>query len=387
MPDTVTANEQLSGKLQEDFFGESTPAPATEPTTAAPPTEAAPATNTQGEPTTPAAETSAIDYNSWLKKEFEIEDVDSLKNQLNEYKELKEKGGKGFQFKNDDSRIIAEYINEGKEDELFNLLQNRMSVKRLSAADVNDKKNAEALVKLSIKNENPNLTDEDVDFVFNEKYAIPRKPSQKIDQTDEEYEIELEEWGEKAKAIERRLNIEAKMAQPKIAKLLSELKLPDIKGGNAQLTAEDAAALKQMQETFLEKSAASINNFSGFTAQVKDKDVDYSVSYSPSADERKLVSDAVQQLANANFDANAIFAARWVNEDNTLNEAQMTEDLSRLFMGKNSDAKIANEAANQRLELFLKGKKNVNVTGGVSGGAIPAGKSNSQYLQEQFWGS
>lgn len=144
------------------------------------------------------------------------------------------------------------------------------------------------------------------------------------------------------------------------------------------------AAGAKLKETFLKNADTIVNAFKGFEAQVKDKDVDYTVNYTPSKEEKQAVGDRLKQFAESGFNANVILADRWVKEDGTLNESQMTEDLSRIFMGKNADQKIASEAANQRLELYLKGKKNITIDG-TGNATMPQTKTKDVELQESFW--
>lgn len=373
----------LSSRMQQDFFGDNpvqAPTPEPEPTPE-------PTPEPMPEPAKPEPD-EVITPQDWLKRELDIEDIAILKQEREELKKLKENPNQAFSWKNNDSQKLAEYINEGKVDDLYKFLHTQSQVKRLSSSDVTDKNIAAELVKFGIKNETPSLTDEDVDFLFNEKYATPPKPVQAADELDDEYSLRVSDWQTKVSSIERRLMIEAKMNQPKLANLLTDLKLPDIQREAPQPSKEELEQISAMQTSFLEKAAASINAFSGFTANVKDKDVDYKVSYTPSNEEKKLLNEVMQSFAKTNFDANIIFADRWLNQDGSINETQVTEDLSRVFMGKNADAKMASEAANQRLELYLKGKKNINLNGGINGSAPPPsnGETRSEKLQREFFG-
>lgn len=388
MPEEAQAVEQptVSQRLQNEFFG-------TEPAAAPVP---APAQQRQAEPNPAAApnpepkleDEEILDPKDWLKREFDVEDIEVLKNERAEYKKLKETKPETFNWASEEAKKFASYINENKEDDLYEVLHQRATIKRLSKAEIADRKTAEDLVKFGMKQETPSLSQEDIDFLFNEKYGIPSKPVQTDFEDETEYNAKVASWQQQVDTINKRLTIEAKMNQPKFSQLLGELKLPEINKGETAPSPEELEKIKQLQTAFIEKANASVNSFKGFTAQVKDKDVDYAVSYTPSKEEKDVVSGIIQKFALENFDTNAIFADRWVNADGSINEIQMTEDLSRIFMGKNADAKLASEAANQRMELFLKEKKNINVHGSVNGsGVLPEGKSRSEAMQESFWGS
>lgn len=303
----------------------------------------------------------------WLKKEFEVDSIDIIKQERAELKELRTKTTPSFEFKNEDSRKMAEYLNEGKTDELLSFLDTQKRLDKLLKADLSDKNVAAELVKFGIQKDNPTLSAEDVDFLFNQKYSTPLKPIKGEMEEDTEFDARMDNWKAQVNSIERGLVIEAKMAQPKMAQLKSELILPTIqKDANVQAkqpTQEDLAAAKQVQDSFLQIAEQSISGFKGFNVQVKDKDVDYNVSYSPSEDGKKLITGAVKKFAESNFDANAVFAERWINKDGkTLNTDLMIKDLSRIYDAENIDRKFATDSGNKRIEAYLKEKKQVNVT-------------------------
>src|SRR5574337_279151 len=76
-------------------------------------------TATASSPTPKEENEEVVDATEWLKREFEVDDPEILKQSIQELKTLREKAAKGYEYKNDDSKKIAEYINEGKEDELY----------------------------------------------------------------------------------------------------------------------------------------------------------------------------------------------------------------------------------------------------------------------------
>ena len=102
----------------------------------------------------PTEDTEVLEPNAWLKQKWgwDTEEVAD-----NEIKALREKAAKSFEYKNDDSRKIAEYINEGKEDELYKFLDIKKRVEKLSTAELTDKSIAAELVKFGIQKDNPTL--------------------------------------------------------------------------------------------------------------------------------------------------------------------------------------------------------------------------------------
>lgn len=245
------------------------------------------------------------------------------------------------------------------------------------------------MVKFGIKNDNPSLNDDEVDFIFSEKYTKPTKPVRDYLDDDADYENKVKVWQQQVDNIEKRMVIEAKMAQPKIAQLKSELVFPEIKKGNNQNqpTQEDLAALNELKTSFLQSAEQTLNGFNGFSIPVKDKDVDYTVGYAPSQEEKTLINSKLKEFAESGLDANALLADRWVNEDGkSLNVNQMVKDLSRIYGGEKIDQKLVTDSANKRIEAYLKEKKQIDVNGNSNRGSfVPNDKTQSEKMQEQFW--
>ena len=329
------------------------------------------------------AEEKTFNHKEWLKQEFDVEDAAILKQEREELKAFREKT-KQEEFKNEDSKKVYEYLREGKEDEVYEYFSKKKQIEKLSKADVTADKNVAAeLVKFGIKNENKeaNLSEEEINFLFNQRYAMPKEPNED-DYTDVDvFEKDMLSWKEQVQTIEKRIMIEAKMQQPKLSQLNQEIVLPDIKRDQQNaLSQEDLDALKQMQESFVQTAKTSIDGFKGFDVNVKDKDVDYNVSYVPSAEEKTLVNEKLNEFAKSGFDANALLADRWVNEDGkTLNVERMVKDLSLIYSNEKLSQKLVTDAANKRLELYLKEKKNINLNETVTNGQYnPDNKKTQQ---------
>ena len=327
-----------------------------------------------------AEETKPFDPKDWLKQEFDVDDVSVIKGEREELKTLREKV-KEQDFVNEDSKKVYDYLKGGKEDDLYNFLNQKKQVEKLSKADLTDKSIAAELVKFGIQRENPSLTSDDVDFLFKQKYSIPKEPKEEDFVIDTDYEAALGTWKEQVQNIEKGMVIEAKMQQPKLAQLQQEIVLPDIRKEQQSNvpSQEDLAALQQMQQSFLQTVKTSVDGFKGFDVNVKDKDVDYVVSYAPSVEEKTLVSEKLNEFAQSGFDANVVLAERWVNKDGkSLNVEQMVKDLSLIYSNEKQSQKLVADAANKRLELYLKEKKNINLNETNNSQFNPDGKKNQQ---------
>ncbi len=370
-PKTETQTENVSpdvvvSQRLASFIFDDTPAPAQQQQQAPPPEK---------------EEEEILDPNVYLKNKW---GWDSEEIAEQEIKTLREKAAASFEYKNEDSRKVAEYINEGQMDKLYDFLDTQKRVSKLATAEITDRNIAAELVKFGMKQDaekdNVKLSNDDIEFLFNKKYSIPERPTQGDLEDEDDYKIKLNQWEANAKDIERAMIIEAKMAQPKMAQLKSELILQPIPRENnnqqAAPTQQELEAIAKERDSFLQSAQTTVKNFNGFTAQVKNKDVDYSVAYTPSNEEKSLIENKMKVFAESGFNTNALLADRWLNKDNTINVNQMAEDLSRIYMGKNADIKLANEAANKRLELHLMSKKHPHVNGQTSNGTFtPNGTS------------
>jgi len=323
-------------------------------------------------------------------KEFEWQDETTAKSEIKKLRETKPQ--EELKFANDDSKKFFDYLKEGKEDDVYSYLSQKKTIEKLLSGEVDDK-NAADIIKFSLKNKFSEFTDVDVERKFNRQFGLPKEPSIKIDELDEEFKVRHDEWKEKVSEIKADMLLEAKTIKPDLTKLKSELVLPDIQKNNPEVkrepTQEEIAAFTKQKEGFLQATNLFLNEFNGFSTQVKDKDVDYNVSYGASQEEKVLASQIAKEFAESGFDANAIFVKDWLNPDGTLNVQRVIEDKILLATKDKVFHKIANDAANQRLELYLKDKKNIRIDGGGGQdfGANQQNKNESEKLQEQFWGT
>ncbi len=332
--------------------------------------------------------------NEWWK-EFEFQDADTAKNEIKRLKETKPQ--EEIKFANDDSKKFFDYLKEGKEDDLYSYLEKKKNIEKFASTDVNEN-NAADIIKFSLKNKNSEYSDADVERKFNRQFGIPKEPVyNELKETEAEFDERHIEWTEKVKGIKEDLILEAKDAKADLSKLKTELVLPDIKSQNSNIqkqpTQEELAAAKKVSEEWTKAATASATDFAGFSTTAKykdgDKDIEIPVSYGLSQEEKTALVGKLNDFANNNFDPYTIFKERWVNEDGTDNINQVIKDVSWLMYGEKAAQKFATEASNQRFETFIKDKKNIRIDsgGGKDFGAGNESKSQSEKLQEQFWGT
>jgi len=201
-----------------------------------------------------------FDENTYVKNNFGFDNVEVAKKEI---EELKNKA-KGFELANEDGKKAFEYLRDGKEEDLYNLLHSKKTIQKLIASDVTDPKIAADLVKLSMLNENKDkgLTEEDVEYLFNQKYSIPPKPVQEDTELEEEYNQRVSQWDAKVKDIQRGLSIEAKLAKPKLEQYNTQLVLPDIQKesnqGSTINSQEELRKIEKLREGYLAALVAGL---------------------------------------------------------------------------------------------------------------------------------
>lgn len=293
-----------------------------------------------------------------------------------------------FKYENEVSEKIHKALLEGKDDDVYEFLDKKKKLEKLTTAEV-DVNIAEEIVKLSIKNKYPDLTDAQVNHRFNKLFPLQQEPVMEEMELQEEFDKRKSEWKQAVKDRELDLIIEGKTAKPEIEKLKAELKLPNInkeEGIDKQPTQEELEQAKTYLDNFLKTVESSVNSVDGFNVEYKDEDVTLQSAYSLSKEEKTEVAAKIKTFAEENFNANAIFAERWVNKDNTLNTSQMVKDLSLLQSSEKIMQKLVNDSVAQRLVEYRKSTSNIKVTGESKGTFTPnADKDDKAKMAEFFF--
>ncbi len=327
-------------------------------------------TKPKEEVVTPPEETEEIFDEVDYLKDFGWENKEKGKEEIKSLREKAAQVEKGFEWKNDYSKQVAEILNEGegKEEELFNILNTKRQLKKLATSEITDTKLAAELVKFGIQNENKEakLSPDEVEFLFNERYSIPAKPVQGDLEDDADYEHKVTAWQQQVSNMEKRMIIEAKMQQPKLSAYQNELVLPSIKKEESvapsnQPTQEQLAKFESDKAAFLQSATQSLNSFDGFKVQVKDKDVDYTVAYVPSPEEKKIVETKINQFVQSGFDANALFFDRWLKEDGSIDQNLVVEDYMSIITKEKANNKLVTDAVGKRMEAYITSKKRPNI--------------------------
>jgi hypothetical protein len=298
------------------------------------------------------------------QEETKVEEVKTEAAPVVEVKEEVKPEPAAIEFANEDSKRIFELLKEGKESDVLDFLSRKSKIDKLATSEVNAS-TAEEIIKMGMQSKYADLTAEEIDYKFKKQFGIPKEPLQADIEGDEEFAERKAEWQQQVADIERERIIEAKLVKPELDKLKRELVLPNIErqSVSAEPTAEDIAKAAAFKESFIKSVDTTIGSFDGFKTTVKDEEVEIPLDYNLSAEQKTEVTTLMKELAEKDFNANAIFAQRWVNADNTLNTTQIAKDLSMVLYGEAANQSFSTNASAKRLAEYIKTKTNLKVDG------------------------
>jgi hypothetical protein len=342
---------------------------------------------------TPTDTETKFDEPTYLKTNYGYDTPDDLKKELQELKELREKASTPaeIKFANEETRKFYSYLTEeGKEDELLTHLQTKKLIEKAEKVNIENPKEATELLQTYYKFKYKDFNEDEVRDHFNDQYSKPAKPKQSLEQDETEYEEEVKEWQDKCNAIDKRIIRDAKMVKPDFAQFKSQIVLHDISKPDASIkepTPEEVAKFEKGVSDFSQSVETELKALNNFSVTFKDGDVEITSSYDLSPEEKTQVSTQLKTFAQENYNANAILAPRWVNQDGTLNVSRMTKDLIRLNAEDKIDQKFAQDAANKRLKEYTKEKKNISLPGvnGNSGNGRPEMAQAIEAVESAIW--
>ena len=322
---------------------------------------------------------STFNPDSFIKERFGFDTVDEAEEEFIRLIEEREQSP-SFDFSDDVSKTLFDAIREGKTDEVYQILNEQKKLDKLTSSELTTEIAAE-IVKTNIQNKFKDLSADEVDLLFYDQFFVPLKPEQGYDETDEDYGEKLRTWQAQADYTEKRLMIEAKVLRPEIAKLKSEIKLPDIynEAGREAEYQEEFEYLQQARSVYERTLDSEFQSFNGFNVSVKDDDVEIPISFNVAEDERLALK---QELSD--FDGEAYLENRWFNEEGKPNVRQIMADKYVLENLPRILQKVANEAASQRLLAHLKKSGNISLNQNPTPqGTAPSLNPNAA-IQEQL---
>lgn len=297
--------------------------------------------------------TNQIDYNAFIKEQFNFENVDEAKAEIENLRKLKDQKPQ-FEFVNEDSKKLYEAFSSGKEDDIYNYLSKKKEVERLSSAEVNEQ-TALDILKLSIKSKNEDLTNTEVDFLLKKQYSFPKEPKQGLDELDDDFEARMNDWKEQVAEKKQEMIINAKLAKKEIEQLKSTIQLPTYEQKvESSIDPKELAKQEQLYKEFQSELAATVKNYQGINVKTKCEDAEILLTFSPKDDEKQQLQTKLND-----FNVDDYFSPRWMTQDGKINSQKMMDDIYWLENKEAILQKIANESAAQ-MSLHIR-QKNSNL--------------------------
>lgn len=352
--------------------------PVTQATTTEPVTTQAPAVV---EP-----EFQTIELDEYFRNEFGLPSSE-LKEKWNKFKDYDANppAAPEPKWENDESKRFYDLLRENKRDEIREFLNQQHQIDRLEKLNIDNPTSAAEVLKTNLQFKNRNLSTDDIAFMIEENYAKPSKPLREMDELDDEFNARVSQWEQQVQRIDRKMIIDAKLAQNEIPSYKSHIVLPDISQPQVQQAGpsqEELAAMEAGRKAYLNAVANDYQKFNGFTVTAKDGDVQLPISYV--VDPQENVS--TRQLLE-NFNTDTFFSNRWFDENGTPRVTAMQEDLYLLQNRDKIFQKIANEAVAQAGLNRIKAQNNIKLDG-VTTSAPPnpnQPKSVNDQLAEAMW--
>jgi hypothetical protein len=310
-------------------------------------------TQTVTPPVIPPTE-ETVDADEFLTKETGWKTWDEAKAAKAELDELKKLP------KSEQAKFTPEEREKLFED-AYPILQSKKQLERVEKLDATKPKDAAEIIKLDLALKNKDLTQDDVDFIFSEKYEIPDKPKKTDDQDDDDYAAKVAKWESQVERINRRLSVDAKLAKPELSKFKSELVLPDIPKFNQQPeqpTQESLDAVKAIRDNFLRAVDTDFAKYDGFSTTVKDESVEYQVSFKIDDKDKAEIKKLAQEMNIDDY-----FGKRWFDEKGNTKVEQMMSDLYFLEKREKAIQGVANNAASERRKEIIKQNSNIKLNG------------------------
>lgn len=346
------------------------PPAANEPAPAPQANEATPAVST------PAPADDILGVDDYFNKEFGMnaQDFRAKWEELNKPSQPQE-----VKWSYDDSR----------EEEIYNFIHQKRTLDRLEKMEVTDANQAAEIIRANLQFKYKDLQPAEIDRLFARQYAMPQKPVQALDQSDDDYAASLQVWEAQVKERQQDMIIDAKLARPELAKLKNEIVQPDIPKIQVnqpnQPSQEELAKREAGRKNYLSAVESSYQGFKGYSVTAKDGDVQLPINYSISPEELSASKQLIED-----FNMHEFFDKRWFDEKNNPRVNQIQDDLYLILNRDKIFQAIANESATKMHEHHLKIQNNINLSGvnknlGPTPPAPAGTKTPSQAMADSIW--
>lgn len=284
--------------------------------------------------------------------------------------ELADEGFK-FDFKNEISQKIFEAVVSGNFSEVAPIIYEQTMLNSL------DKIGEEDLIKLSIKYENPDMTEADIQKEFQDRYSLDIEEKDTTYMTDDE----VAEYNKSIEKAKKRMTKEIKRDSREAMKFLSEKKmdieLPNIneyikstssKEDNSKEIEEYNAYLQTERQKYESSIDTALDSVKPFEMEYKDEEVNFKVNFTPNKEELIGMKDQLKSFTLEDY-----FGPRYYNQEKgDYNTNVLAEDLYWINNREKIVKSIVSQAVSSAKADMLKKIKGVSISD------APSSKSTNQ---------
>ncbi len=377
--------EQEIASLKEQMFGQTsthTPPPDNVPPADTPPVDTPPLADTPPADTPPidtTAQDDIVDANEFLKTNLGYDDWETAKADIAQLKALKENTPKPLEFANEESKRFFDLVVSGKTKEakaILDLQEKLETADTLTPAEV---------IKLHIEQTNKHFKKADIEDVFEEKYTLPEKPIQEAGEEDDEFATRQEKYKASVEKINRRIERDAFTAKDELAKLKTEIKLPEIPTSeNKDL--EELASIKATASKVQEDNKV----FNTALSTVTEKNVSFELSFNDEASKMKFdisyqgEKEGVEKAKAAAANYVEFLSETYYKEDGSPLADKFASDIYFLQNKEKIIGEHIKQAVNETKAWFLRNQKNIG--DGVQRNFNMVQPNEIQLLKEQVFG-
>ena len=257
-------------------------------------------------------------------------------------------------FANETSKKVFDYLKEGRVDELMNIYQQQRQLESV------DKLDTDSILKLRIKYENPELTDEELQDEFESRYGVEQPDIDEDLDDPADIEKAKKRFERERSAVERQKKKDLKEARTFLQEKKEEIVLPDIATSASQTEVPqgneiDEAAIKEFRDKYIKSIESAMNEVTGFGTKYKDDELDFQTSFVIDQAEKQNLKQSLEKFTLQDY-----FVPRYIKEDGSFNTTAIAKDLYVLEnLNKIIDAHVS-QAVNNTKSLLIKGLKNAN---------------------------
>jgi hypothetical protein len=257
-------------------------------------------------------------------------------------------------FANETSKKVFDYLKEGKVDKFMNIYQQQKQLENV------DKLDADNVLKLRLKYENPELSDAELQDEFESRYGVEQPDIDEDLDDPADIEKAKKRYEREVSAMERLKKKDLKEAKSFLQEKRQEIVLPDIATSQSQQEPSkeaevDEAAIKEFRDKYVKSIDSAVNEVTGFGTKYKDDELDFQTAFVIDQAEKQNLKQSLEKFTLQDY-----FVPRYIKEDGSFNTTAIAKDLYVLEnFNKIIDAHVS-QAVNNTKSLFIKGLKNAN---------------------------